>query len=125
LNPNVLESIIGLIVPVALLAIMEVWARAKGTRDKGFDRIAEMVDPTANVEPTAEMKRAVKHFSHMAISCFVATLGCISVLLVGLLCFEEYEPSVARIMIWGCVTVLLLSAAYIIYRVIDARRSKE
>ena len=67
LNPNVLESIIGLIVPVALLAIMEVWARAKGTRDKGFDRIAEMVDPTANVAPTAEMNRAVKPFPHVAV----------------------------------------------------------
>ena len=122
MNPNVLESIIGLIVPVALLAIMELWARHKGTHDTGYDRIAEMSDPTADVEPTAEMKRAVKHFSHMAISCFVATLICISVLIIGLLIFEQYEPSVQRIMTWGCVMMLLLSLAYIIYRIIDARR---
>ena len=123
MNPNVLESIIGLIVPVVLLAIMELWARYKGTTDKGYERIASMKDPSADVEPSPEMKRAVKHFSHMAISCFVVTLVCISALLIGLLCFEDYAPSVERIMMWGCAIMLGISAAYAIYRIIDARRT--
>lgn len=123
MNPNVLESIIGLIVPVVLLAIMELWARYKGTTDKGYERIASMKDPSADVEPSPEMKRAVKHFSHMAITCFVVTLVCISALLIGLLCFEDYAPSVERIMVWGCAIMLGISAAYAIYRIIDARRT--
>ncbi|MBQ2993130.1 MAG: sodium:solute symporter [Alistipes sp.] len=123
MNPNVLESIIGLIVPVVLLAIMELWARYKGTTDKGYERIASMKDPSADVEPSPEMKRAVKHFSHMAITCFVVTLVCISALLIGLLCFEDYAPSVERIMMWGCAIMLGISAAYAIYRIIDARRT--
>ncbi len=123
MNPNVLESIIGLIVPVVLLAIMELWARYKGTTDKGYERIASMKDPSADVEPSPEMKRAVKHFSHMAITCFVVTLVCISALLIGLLCFEEYTPSVERIMMWGCAIMLGISAAYAIYRIIEARRT--
>ena len=123
MNPNVLESIIGLIVPVVLLAIMELWARYKGTTDKGYERIASMKDPSADVEPSPEMKRAVKHFSHMAITCFVVTLVCISALLIGLLCFEEYTPSVERIMKWGCAIMLGISVAYAIYRIIDARRT--
>lgn len=124
INPNVLESVIGTVVPVVLLTIMEVYAKIKGQTDPGYERIEAIKDPQADIEPSAEMKLATKRYSHMAITCFMVTLLAIAALLSLLLFIENFEPAVERIMVGGIVTMVGITILYIIYRYIDAKRSR-
>ena len=125
INPNVLESVIGTVVPVTLLAIMELWAKHKGTIDPGYERIQAIVDPEADVEPTAEMKRATKRYSHMAITCFVVTLAAIALLLVQQLVMESYEEAVERIMIGGVAVMSGIAIIYVVYRYFDSKKNAD
>ena len=124
INPNVLESVIGTVVPATLLAIMELWAKYKGSTDPGYERIQAIVDPEADAEPSAEMKRATKRYSHMAITCFVVTLAAIALLLVQQLVMESYDAAVERIMVGGVVVMAGIAIAYIIYRYFDSKRDE-
>ena len=123
INPNVLESVIGTVVPVILLAIMELWAKHKGTIDPGYARVQAILDPQADTEPSAEMKRATKRYSHMAVTCFVVTLLAIAALLVQKLFTESYDAAVERIMIGGIAVMVGISVVYAIYRYIDAKHN--
>lgn len=125
INPNVLESVIGTVVPATLLAIMELWAKHKGAIDPGYERIQAIVDPEADVEPTAEMKRATKRYSHMAITCFVVTLAAIALLLVQQLVMESYEEAVERIMIGGVAVMSGIAIIYIVYRYFDSKKNAD
>ena len=124
INPNVLESVIGTVVPATLLAIMELWAKYKGSTDPGYERIQAIVDSEADAEPSAEMKRATKRYSHMAITCFVVTLAAIALLLVQQLVMESYDAAVERIMVGGVVVMAGIAIAYIIYRYFDSKRDE-
>ena len=123
INPNVLESVIGTVVPVILLAIMEIRAKIKGTIDPGYERVQAILDPEADTEPSAEMKRATKHYSHMAVTCFVVTLLAIAALLVQQLITESYDAAVERIMIGGIAVMVGIAILYAIYRYIDAKHN--
>jgi hypothetical protein len=123
INPNVLESVIGTVVPVILLAIMEIRAKIKGTIDPGYERVQAILDPEADIEPSAEMKRATKHYSHMAVTCFIVTLLAIAALLVQQLITESYDAAVERIMIGGIAVMVGIAILYAIYRYIDAKRN--
>ena len=123
INPNVLESVIGTVVPVILLAIMELWAKHKGTIDPGYARVQAILDPQADTEPSAEMKRATKRYSHMAVTCFVVTLLAIAALLVQQLFTESYDAAVERIMIGGIAVMVGIAVVYTIYRYIDAKHN--
>ena len=123
INPNVLESVIGTVVPVILLAIMEVRAKLRGTIDPGYARVQAILDPEADTEPSTEMKRATKHYSHMAVTCFVVTLLAIAALLVQQLITESYDAAVERIMIGGIAVMVGIAILYAIYRYIDAKRN--
>lgn len=123
INPNVLESVIGTVVPVILLSIMELWAKRKGTIDPGYARVQAILDPQADTEPSAEMKRATKRYSHMAVTCFVVTLLAIAALLVQQLFTESYDAAVERIMIGGIAVMVGIAAVYAIYRYIDAKHN--
>ena len=123
INPNVLESVIGTVVPVILLAIMELWAKHKGTIDPGYARVQAILDPQADTEPSAEMKRATKRYSHMAVTCFVVTLLAIAALLVQQLFTESYDAAVERIMIGGSAVMVGIAVVYAIYRYIDAKHN--
>ena len=123
INPNVLESVIGTVVPVILLAIMEIRAKIKGTIDPGYARVQAILDPEADTEPSTEMKRATKHYSHMAVTCFVVTLLAIAALLVQQLITESYDAAVERIMIGGIAVMVGIAILYAIYRYIDAKRN--
>ena len=124
INPNVLESVIGTVVPATLLAIMELWAKYKGSTDPGYERIQAIVDSEADAEPSAEMKRATKRYSHMAITCFVVTLAAIALLLVQQLVMESYDAAVERIMVGGVVVMAGIAIAYIVYRYFDSKRDE-
>ena len=123
INPNVLESVIGTVVPVILLSIMELWAKHKGTTDPGYERVQAILDPQADREPSAEIKRATKRYSHMAVSCFVVTLLAIAALLVQQLIVESYDAAVERIMIGGIAVMVGIAVVYAIYRYIDAKHN--
>lgn len=123
INPNVLESVIGTVVPVILLAIMELWAKHKGTIDPGYARVQATLDPQADTEPSAEMKRATKRYSHMAETCFVVTLLAIAALLIQQLFTESYDAAVERIMIGGIAVMVGIAVVYTIYRYIDAKHN--
>ena len=81
-----------------------------------------IIDPEADKEPSAEMKRATKHYSHMAVTCFVVTLLAIALLLVQQLVMESYEAAVERIMVGGVVVMVGIAVLYFIYRYIDAKK---
>ena len=123
INPNVLESVIGTVVPVILLSIMELWAKHKGTTDPGYERVQAILDPQADREPSAEIKRATKRYSHMAVTCFVVTLLAIATLLVQQLIAESYDAAVERIMIGGIAVMVGIAVVYAIYRYIDAKHN--
>ena len=123
INPNVLESVIGTVVPVILLFIMELWAKHKGTTDPGYERVQAILDPQADREPSAEIKRATKRYSHMAVTCFVVTLLAIAALLVQQLIVESYDAAVERIMIGGIAVMVGIAVVYAIYRYIDAKHN--
>ena len=123
INPNVLESVIGTVVPAALLAVMELVAKVKGTTDPGYERVQAIVDPNADVEPSPEMKRATKHYSHMAVTCFVITLAAIALLLVQQLVMESYDAAVERIMVGGVVVMVGIAVSYFIYRYLDSKKN--
>ena len=123
INPNVLESVIGTVVPVILLAIMGIRAKIKGTIDPGYERVQAILDPEADTEPSTEMKRATKRYSHMAVTCFVVTLLAIAALLVQQLITESYDAAVERIMIGGIAVMVGIAILYAIYRYIDAKRN--
>ena len=123
INPNVLESVIGTVVPATLLAIMELWERYKGRFDDGYQRVQQIIDPDADAEPTVEMKRATTHYSHMAITCFVVTLLAIAALLLLQLFTGSYSAAVERIMIGGVTVMVGIAIVYAIYRYIYARKN--
>lgn len=125
INPNVLESVIGTVVPVLLLTIMELWAKYKGTTDAGYERIQAIIDPQVDQEPSEEMKRATKRYSHMAVTCFVVTLLAIALLLVYQLFAEQYTPAVERIMAWTVAIMIGIGILYGVYRYIDAKRNAD
>lgn len=123
MNPKVLESSIGVLLPVALLLIFEYYDKLKGRVDPGYDRIQALVDPDCDIVASPEMKKAVKSYSFMAINCFLATLGGIAILLCILLMTEEFEDSVARIMEGTIYIIFGLCALYCGYRWLDKVRS--
>lgn len=123
INPNVLESVIGTVVPVVLLTLMELWAKHKGTTDPGYERIQAIIDPNANIEPSAEMKQATKNYSHMAITCFIVTLLAIATLLLLQLFTESYSTDTENVMIGGIAVMVGIAVVYAIYRYFDAKRN--
>ena len=123
INPNVLESVIGTVVPVVLLTLMEFWAKHKGTTDPGYERIQAIIDPDANIEPSAEMKQATKNYSHMAITCFIVTLLAIAALLLLQLFTESYSTDTENIMIGGIAIMVGIAVVYAIYRYFDAKHN--
>ena len=123
INPNVLESVIGTVVPVVLLTLMELWAKHKGTTDPGYERIQAIIDPDANIEPSAEMKQATKNYSHMAITCFIVTLIAIAALLLLQLFTESYSTDTENVMIGGIAIMVGIAVVYAIYRYFDAKHN--
>ena len=122
INPNVLESVIGTVVPVVLLGIMELRAKAKGTIDPGYARIQATLDPEADKQPSADMVRATKRYSHMAVTCFVVTLLAIAALLVQQLVTESYDAAVERIMIGGVAVMVGIAVVYFVYKYFDSKK---
>ncbi len=123
-NNQVLEATVGLLIPVAVMAVLQWIGYRKGYVCPGYEKIMKMEDPEADVAPDEATRCAVKSYSFMAINCFLVTLGAIGLLLVYLLCTETFDRVVAGIMTNTCIIIAVLIAIYAVYRVIDARKSK-
>lgn len=121
---SLIESISGGVFPVLILAVMELWNHAKGRTCPGFQAAREYIDPHAEREPDERMKKSVKAFSYMAVSCFCVTLSVIAILLVGLLIAGDAKAlAVKGIVISFISVIVLICGGYAVYRAIDSKRS--
>ena len=126
LSQSLIESISGCVLPVIILAIMEIWSRMKGVEDLGYEVIADYTDPEADKEPDAKMKKSVKSYSFMAISCFCITLGVIALLLLGLIIAGDPKTLAVKNIVWSFIaSIAVLITSYIVYRVIDSKKTTE
>ena len=126
LSQSLIESISGCVLPVIILAIMEIWSRMKGVEDPGYEVIADYTDPEADKEPDAKMKKSVKSYSFMAISCFCITLGVIALLLLGLIIAGDPKTLAVKNIVWSFIaSIAVLITSYIVYRVIDSKKTTE
>ena len=126
LSQSMIESISGCVLPVVILAAMEIRSRMKGVEDSGYEVIANYTDPEADKEPDAKMKKSVKSYSFMAISCFCITLGVIALLLLGLIIAGDPKTMAVKNIVWSFIgSIAILIATYIVYRVIDSKKTTE
>ncbi len=126
LSPTLIETLGGCAVPVLILSLMELFPPAGDATDPGFTAVEERKDPDASKVPGPEIAKAVKSYSHMAISCFCITLGVIAVLLTALLLAGDSKTlEVKGITIAFISGILVLVAAYVIYRLIDKHNTKQ
>ena len=125
ISPSLIESVAGCVLPVLILAIMEVWSARKKYEDNGYQAIGEYTDPEADREPTLKEKKAVLIYSHLAVNCFCITIGVVALLLIGLLIAGDPKTlAVKGIVIGSIVLMIAMILAYVIYRIIYARRLK-
>lgn len=124
-NPTIIESLSGCVLPVVILTILEIWSRHTGRVDEGYKVIKGYLDETADVEPDAKMKKATKAYSHMAVSCFCITLVVIALLLLGLIIVRDPKTIAVSGIVWSFIlSITALIAIYIIYRYIDYRKNR-
>jgi sterol desaturase/sphingolipid hydroxylase (fatty acid hydroxylase superfamily) len=110
------------VLPVVILLSMEIWSRYKGFTNKGYEAIENYIDPNAEIEPGAEVKKAVKSYSHLAMDVFCITLAVIALLLIGLMVAGDPKTlAVKNIVWWFVVSILIIVAAYMTYRIIDKK----
>lgn len=125
INPSIIESVSGCVLPVLILAMMEIWSAHKKYEDNGYQAICEFTDPEADHEPTAKEKRAVRSYSHMAVNCFCITIGVVAFLLIGLLIAGDPKTlAVKGIVIGSIILIVAIIFAYMIYRIIYEKHMK-
>ena len=123
INPTIIESLSGCVLPVALLAVLEVVSKKRDTVDPGYEVVKGYIDESADVEPDAAMKKATKNYSHMAVSCFCITLGVIALLLLGLLIAGDPKTMAVSGIVWSFIlSIAAMIAAYVFYRYIDSKK---
>ena len=123
INPTIIESLSGCVLPVVLLAILEVVSKKRDAVDPGFEVVKGYIDETADVEPDAAMKKATKNYSHMAVSCFCITLGVIALLLLGLIIAGDPKTMAVSGIVWSFIlSIAAMIVAYVVYRFIDAKK---
>lgn len=123
LQPSLIETIAGCVLPVAILAIMEAWSARRGATDDGYGAMRGYTDPEADRELSPREKRAVRNYSHLAVNCFLMTLGVVALLLVGLLLAGDPKTlAVKGIVVTSIAVIVAMILAYAAYRVIDKRQ---
>ena len=107
------------------LQLWKLWSARKKYEDNGYQAIGEYTDPEADREPTLKEKKAVLIYSHLAVNCFCITIGVVALLLIGLLIAGDPKTlAVKGIVIGSIVLMIAMILAYVIYRIIYARRLK-
>jgi len=124
LNPSLLESLCGFLIPVLILSGMEIVSARRGYVCEGYDRISRMVDPDSGKEPGPEMKKAVKSFSFSAMNFFAITLAFIALLLLALLIAGEPATlEVKGIVVRFIIGILVFIGGYVVYRIADRHKN--
>jgi Na+/proline symporter len=125
INPTIIESLSGCVLPVLILTVLEFWSASKNNVDKGYEVVRGYLDEAADVEPDERMKKATKAYSFMAVSCFCITLGVIALLLLGLIIAGDPKTMAVSGIVWGfIISIFALIAVYILYRYIDYRKNR-
>ena len=125
INPTIIESLSGCVLPVLILTVLEFWSASKNNVDKGYEVVRGYLDEAADVEPDERMKKATKAYSFMAVSCFCITLGVIALLLLGLIIAGDPKTMAVSGIVWGfIISIFALIAAYVLYRFIDYRKNR-
>ena len=123
INPTIIESLSGCVLPVIILAVLEVISKSRNTEDAGYEVIQGYTDVTADVEPDAAMKKATKNYSHMAVSCFCITLGVIALLLLGMIIAGDPKTLAVSGIVWSFIlSIAAMIAIYVVYRYIDSKK---
>ncbi len=125
ISTSLVDSISGGVLPVAILAVLELISRARGVVRPEAEELARYKDPDADKEPDARMKRATKVYSHMAVSCFCITLGVIALLLGGLLLLGDPKTlAVKGIVLSFIASIVAIIVVYLCYRFLDKRKNE-
>ena len=125
INPTIIESLSGCVLPVLILTVLEIWSRSRNRVDDGYMTVRGYLDEAADVEPDERMKKATKAYSFMAVSCFCITLGVIALLLLGLIIARDPKTMAVNGIVWSFIlSIVALIAAYVIYRYIDYRKNR-
>lgn len=126
MSPSMIESISGCVLPIVILASMELVSALRGTSDARSQCLTDYVDPDSDKELTEAEKRSVKEYSHLAVNCFCITLAVIALLLSSLLIAGDSRTmAVKGIVIWFIAAIAVLILAYLVYRIIDARNGRK
>ena len=121
-NPSLIETIAGCVVPMLILGGMELWCKARGIVCSGREALEAYVDPAAQTEPGPETKAATRKFSYLAINCFCITLAAIAVLLIALLIAGDPKTMEVKGTVIGFVAAIaVITLAYLAYRLIRKR----
>lgn len=122
---SLIESISGGLFPILMLAFFEIRSAIKGRSSEGYVAMEAYKDPQAEVEPGAEMKKAVRSFSHLAVTCFCITIAVIAFLLIGQLIAGDPKALAAKgIVVLFVSAILLICMSYLAYRIISVYLSK-
>lgn len=126
MSQSMIESISGCVLPVVILAGMELWSKAKGITDKGYEATCEFTDPHADREPDERARKSVKAYSCMAANCFCLTLLAIAVLLLGLLLTGDAKTmEVKNIVICFIAAICIIDGGYAAYRIIGHKKDEK
>lgn len=126
MSQNMIESISGCVLPVVILAGMELWSKAKGITDKGYEATCEYTDPHADREPDERARKSVKAYSCMAANCFCLTLLAIAALLLGLLLTGDAKTmEVKNIVICFIAAICIIDGGYAAYRIIGHKKDEK
>ena len=119
ISPSLIESISGCVIPVAILAVMELWCKARGITNRGYDALQGYLDPSAEVEPGPKVKEATRQYSFLAINCFYITLGAIALLLIGLLLAGDPKTLAVKSIVFAFLGgIAVFIGGYLSYRLI-------
>ena len=123
MSPSLIESVAGFVVPVLILAGMEVWCKARGIRSSGHEALEAHVDPKAEQEPGPQTREATRQYSDLAMKCFLATLGAIALLLCGLLVAGDPKALAVKGTVLGfIIAIALFIGIYFAFRLIRKTR---
>jgi Na+/proline symporter len=122
IRPQVLESASGLFLPVSMLTLLELYGRCRHRQDPAYEQVAQLHEELIDETPSEEARRATRNYSHMAISCFMATLSGVALLLLALFFTETFTESVRSIVLWSSLLMLAMVALYVGYRVYEDKQ---
>lgn len=122
---SMIDSIAGGVLPILILAVLEIYSKVRGITRPEAVALAAMTDSNADKEPDSKIKKATKNYSKMAVTCFCITIGVIALLLTGLLLAGEQKTIEVKGIVVGFITaILIIISAYAVYLIIDKKKNE-